>query len=137
MKLHNLAALAVAVALSGLTACDRPDRDRVSGTPSPAPANTTAPANTATAPANTAPAPSAPADTAAGKIGDAGITGNVKAALMADRGVDGAKIEVDTSMGNVTLSGKVPDQGQVQRATQIARGVEGVRTVDNRLTAEN
>jgi hyperosmotically inducible protein len=75
--------------------------------------------------------------TAGQVISDAGMTGNVKAALLADKGVDGKRVHVETDRGNVVLTGKVPDQGQVSRATQIARGIEGVRTVDNQLASEH
>jgi osmotically-inducible protein OsmY len=34
----------------------------------------------------------------------------------------------------VTLTGKVPDSTQVERATQVARGIDGVKSVDNQLT---
>lgn len=65
---------------------------------------------------------------------DAGITARIKTALIADQAVNGADINVDTNGGKVTLSGHLPDQAQVDRALQIARGVEGVKAVENRLT---
>jgi hyperosmotically inducible protein len=61
------------------------------------------------------------------------VTAKVKAALLAEKGVDGLKINVDTRDGNVTLSGNVPEPAQVDRATQVARGIEGVKAVDNQL----
>jgi hyperosmotically inducible protein len=120
MKLRTLAAITTVAALTGLAGCDRADQDRVSGARAPA-----------TTPPNTAPA----ANRSAGQtIDDAGITAKVKAALLAEKGVDGMRIDVDTSQGNVTLTGKVPDPAQVERATQIARGIDGVKGVDNKLT---
>jgi len=67
-------------------------------------------------------------------LGDAGITTMIKTALLADKGVNGAGINVDTNGGKVTLTGNLPDQAQADRALEIARGVEGVKAVENRLT---
>jgi hyperosmotically inducible periplasmic protein len=119
VKLRVFAPLAAAVALSVLSGCDRGPREPVSSSQS----------QSAAARDN--------AQTAGQAISDAGVTGNVKAALLVDKGVDGKRIHVETDRGNVVLTGKVPDQGQVSRATQIARGIEGVRTVDNQLTSEH
>jgi hyperosmotically inducible protein len=85
-----------------------------------------------------APAPGADAERSAGQtVDDAGVTAKVKAALLAESGVDGMKINVDTFNGRVTLKGEVPNQGQIDRATQVAKGVEGVKEVDNRLTVSS
>jgi hyperosmotically inducible protein len=125
MKLRTLAAVAAVAALAGLAGCDRADQDRVSSARAPATQPQSAPAT---------PTPPAADRTAGQTIDDAGITAKVKAALLAEQGVDGMRINVDTSQGNVTLTGKVPDQTQVERATQVARGIEGVKGVENRLT---
>lgn len=119
MKLRVFVPLAAAVALSALSGCDRGPREPVSFSQS---------ASAATRES---------ARTAGQVISDAGVTGNVKAALLADKGVDGKRVHVETDRGNVVLTGRVPDQGQVSRATQIARGIEGVRTVDNQLVSEH
>lgn len=135
MKLRTLAAVAVAAALAGLAGCDRTDeRGPVSKAPPP---QSKAPESTPSMPSQSPTAglpPASPDRTAGQVVDDAGITAKVKAALIAEKGVDGMKINVDTSEGKVTLSGKVPDQTQVEKATQVARGIEGVKTVENQLT---
>jgi len=136
---------AVCLALAGLSGCNR-DADKLdtskapdttsppAAVPAPPPADTTA-----TAPSMTTPPAGAPADGAERSAGqtvdDAGVTAKVKAALIAESGVDGTKINVDTFNGRVTLKGEVPNKGQVDKAAQVARGIEGVKEVDNRLTA--
>jgi osmotically-inducible protein OsmY len=63
-------------------------------------------------------------------------TVDVKAALMADKGVDASHIDVDTDAGTktVTLKGSVPTQAQKVAADRIARDkAEGYRIV-NQLT---
>jgi hyperosmotically inducible protein len=67
-------------------------------------------------------------------IDDAGITAKVKTALAAEKDVSAVKINVDTAQGTVTLSGQVASQTEVDRALQVARGVDGVKSVENRLT---
>jgi len=66
-------------------------------------------------------------------LADGAITAKVKAALIADPAVDAMRIDVDTQAAVVTLSGQLPDTAQSERAAQIARGVEGVKSVENRL----
>jgi hyperosmotically inducible protein len=68
-------------------------------------------------------------------VDDASVTAKVKAALMAESGVDSNKINVDTINGRVTLKGEGLDKMQIDRAVQVARAVEGVKDVDNRLTS--
>jgi hyperosmotically inducible protein len=68
------------------------------------------------------------------KIDDSIITTKVKAALMGDSGVKSSDIGVVTSDGQVQLSGFVEDQAQIDRATEVARGVEGVKNVINEMT---
>ena len=72
---------------------------------------------------------------ASAAVDDAAITTKVKAALLADDQVKGTQINVDTSGGSVRLTGTVDSASQVQRATEIAKGVNGVQKVENNLTA--
>jgi len=133
MKLRTLAAVAAVATLAGLAGCDRNDpRERVTAAPSPATPPQSAPAMPSQSPA--AGLPPAGERSAGQVVDDAGITAKVKAALIAEKGVNGMSINVDTSQGNVTLTGKVPDQSQVERATQVARGIDGVKAVENRLS---
>jgi osmotically-inducible protein OsmY len=72
-------------------------------------------------------------DTAGQIVGDATITARVKAALVAEKNVRSTDIDVDTFQGKVILRGTVPDAEQIALAAEIARKVDGVKTVDNRL----
>lgn len=65
---------------------------------------------------------------------DAAITARVKTALMADEQVKGLAIDVDTKSAKVILKGALEREEQVKRAIEVARQVEGVRDVVNRLT---
>ncbi|UNK42893.1 BON domain-containing protein [Luteimonas sp. S4-F44] len=63
-------------------------------------------------------------------VSDTWITTKVKADLLASSDVSGLDISVETSNGIVSLSGDVESQAQIDRATAIARGIEGVKSVD-------
>ena len=66
-------------------------------------------------------------------VDDTLITTKVKAALLAEKGIDSGKISVETEKGKVMLSGDVKSPDQRQRAEGIARKVTGVKEVDNKL----
>jgi hyperosmotically inducible protein len=68
------------------------------------------------------------------KIDDGVVTTKVKSALIADPDVKGLDIKVETRKGEVQLSGFVDSQAQVDRAVQIASGVEGVNAIDNKMS---
>lgn len=74
------------------------------------------------------------ANSVGAEVDDGVITTKVKSALLADDTVKGLDINVDTAQGMVRLSGAVDSQAQVDMATQIAKGVEGVKDVQNELT---
>lgn len=121
-----LLATAVAAILAvAVSACDRPAADRTS---------TATPPPTSRAPASPPPAAPAPDRSVGQVIDDAGITAKVKTALAAEKDVSAVKINVDTAQGTVTLSGQVASQTEVDRALRVARGVDGVKSVENRLT---
>jgi hypothetical protein len=67
---------------------------------------------------------------------DMAITTKVSAALAADDQLSALKIDVDTEAGNVALTGTAPDEASRARATTLTAAVDGVVTVDNRLTVE-
>jgi osmotically-inducible protein OsmY len=67
---------------------------------------------------------------------DMAITTKVNAALAADDQLSALKIDVDTEAGNVALTGTAPDEASRARATTLTAAVDGVVTVDNRLTVE-
>jgi hyperosmotically inducible periplasmic protein len=75
-----------------------------------------------------------PEGRAAGPHADSSITSRARAALEAEQAVAASDIEVATSQGKVTLSGRVPDAWQAERAVQLVSRVEGVREVESRLT---
>ena len=76
------------------------------------------------------------ADTAANAIDDVAITTKVKAAVLAEPGLESLAINVDTRDGNVTLNGTVDTPQLKQRAMQVAQGVEGVKTVSDQLVVK-
>jgi hyperosmotically inducible protein len=65
------------------------------------------------------------------------LTGKVKSALAADVGLKTLKIDVDSAGNTVTLNGVVDSEETKKRAESVARGVEGVATVQNRLTVKS
>ena len=73
---------------------------------------------------------------AAGKVDDASITVKVNSALAADKDLSAIKIDVDTQNGVVTLSGPAPTAAAKERASEVARNVKGVTSVNNQLTVK-
>ena len=71
------------------------------------------------------------------KIEDAAITAKVKTALVGEPGLQALKIDVDTANGVVTLTGAVDTPQSLDRATQVAQAVDGVKSVDNRLNVKS
>ena len=70
------------------------------------------------------------------KVDDAAITAKVNAGLASDKDLSAIKIDVDTQNGVVTLSGPAPSATAKARASEIARGVKGVSSVNNQLTVK-
>lgn len=67
------------------------------------------------------------------KTRDAAITAQVNARLTGDSDLSALGIDVDTSGGRVVLKGSAPNTAARERATMLARGVDGVVGVDNEL----
>jgi hyperosmotically inducible protein len=65
---------------------------------------------------------------------DPGLTAEIKTRLLADPVVSGLKINVDTKDRVVTLTGTVSTQAEKARALEIARGVENVVRVEDKLS---
>jgi hypothetical protein len=84
-------------------------------------------------PGPTSQAPAGGSSTIGQKVDDAAITAKVKATLLASNDVSGTDISVETNAGRVTLTGKVKDQAQVDRAVAMARAIDGVVDVENLL----
>jgi hyperosmotically inducible protein len=68
--------------------------------------------------------------------GDAEITAKVNAGLAADKDLSAIKIDVDTKDGIVTLNGPVPTATAKERASDIARNVKDVKSVNNLLNVQ-
>lgn len=76
----------------------------------------------------------APATTSVGtEIDDGIVTAKVKSALLADPDVKSFGLKVETRNGEVMLSGFVGNQAQMDHAILIARGVQGVKVVTNKM----
>jgi hyperosmotically inducible protein len=71
--------------------------------------------------------------TVGNKVDDGITTARVKAALLADTGIRSLDIRVVTRVGTVQLSGFVNNQAQMDHATQLAAGVQGVLEVSNEM----
>mgnify|MGYP000044065695 CR=1 FL=1 len=64
-------------------------------------------------------------------IDDAAITTKVKSEMIADKEVSAHEIHVKTVKGVVQLTGAVQSRYEANKAASIARGVAGVRAVEN------
>jgi hyperosmotically inducible periplasmic protein len=64
---------------------------------------------------------------------DAAITSEVKTKFLAEPGVSGLAINVDTTNGVVTLTGTVKTQAEMNKAMTVARNSKGVKRVVNHL----
>ncbi len=71
--------------------------------------------------------------TAGQAVDDATIGTRLKAALAADPELSALKINVDTTQGAVRLRGEVKNIGLRRKAEDLARKIEGVKSVDNQL----
>lgn len=68
-------------------------------------------------------------------IGDTAITAKVKGKLSSDSRTNSANIDVETNNGVVTLTGSVGAADTKSVAEELARNVEGVTGVDNKIAA--
>lgn len=66
-------------------------------------------------------------------LDDSTITSKVKTALAQDPHASAFDISVETYKGTVQLSGFVDSESEKRRASQVAEGVSGVRSVKNDL----
>lgn len=76
-------------------------------------------------------------DSSMNKVGnfmdDSAITAKVKAALVDHESIKSTDISVKTEKSVVTLSGFVESQSQAEQAVSVAKGVEGVASVSDKL----
>lgn len=66
-------------------------------------------------------------------FGDAAITTTLKSKLLGDTKTPGLKIDVDTKDGIVTLTGTVATAAEKQRAVELAKETNGVKSVVDRI----
>lgn len=66
-------------------------------------------------------------------VDDVAITTKVKAKLLDDESVEGLDVNVDSTNGKVTLTGWADSDAEARAAGQLAREVEGVKSVENKL----
>jgi len=60
----------------------------------------------------------------------------VRAALLLNLGAGAMELRVQSRLGRVNLEGTLGDAKSVAAATRAAMGIEGVRSVENRITVE-
>lgn len=75
-------------------------------------------------------------ESVSGYAGDAATTSQIKAKLLADDIVPSRNVKVETTNGVVQLSGMVKTQAQSQRAEDIAKAIDGVKSVKNDLSVK-
>lgn len=129
----RLTPLAVAL-LAGvlLVACDK--KTTTTTTPAGTATTTTVSPSATTNSAMTS--ASSAMSTAGGAVSDSAVTAKVKTALLADDNVKGLRIDVDTSNGVVTLNGTADTAANMARAETVAKGIDGVKSVQNRLSVK-
>src|SRR4029453_10100786 len=66
-------------------------------------------------------------------VSDSWLTSKTKIALFADQRVKGTQISVDTAKGVVHLRGKVDSAEAKSAASDVAQGIEGMKSVKNDL----
>jgi len=81
-------------------------------------------------------APSKKTQTAGDKIDDASITGLAKMTLLYHRSTSALNTSVTTQNGVVTLTGKAKNTAEKDLATKYVKDVNGVKSVNNRMTIE-
>jgi hyperosmotically inducible protein len=79
-------------------------------------------------------APAAAASAHASKAANRQLGKTVKRALTKNKEIDASNIYVRARDGAVRLTGFVPENAQIQIATDVTQGVSGVTSVDNKLS---
>jgi hyperosmotically inducible protein len=72
-------------------------------------------------------------ETTGAYIDDAALTTRIKARFVENKDVDAASIKVETLNGTVMLSGFAKSSTERSTAENIARGVNGVKSVKNEI----
>lgn len=74
-------------------------------------------------------------DSLAAAASDTATTAKVKARLASDKRLGKSSISVKTTNGVVTLTGSAANSDASDAAEEVAKGVEGVKSVDNKISA--
>jgi hyperosmotically inducible periplasmic protein len=74
-----------------------------------------------------------PSQSVGAYVDDTVLTTKVKSKFVEAETVDAASISVETINGTVLLRGKAKDSREKSQAEQIARSVDGVKAVNNRI----
>jgi osmotically-inducible protein OsmY len=127
MTALKCAILAIA-AFALVGGCSREREDEASSERAPPPKVAAAQPN-ATPARSEAPSPAAPLDA----VTDSIISSRVKAGILADPGMTGSDVSVNTDHGVVSLTGIIKSQEQAAIASAHAQRQDGVMRVDNQL----
>ena len=79
--------------------------------------------------------PKAHSDNMRAAVGDTATTAKVKERIATDKRLEDSKISVTTTNGIVTLTGSAPSHEAASTAENVASSVDGVKGVDNRISA--
>jgi hyperosmotically inducible periplasmic protein len=79
--------------------------------------------------------PKAHSDNLRAAVDDTATTAKVKERIATDKRLEDSKISVTTTNGIVTLTGSVPSHQEASTAEEVASSVNGVKGVDNRISA--
>jgi hyperosmotically inducible periplasmic protein len=138
--LRSVVGVSVLLAVSLLSACDRQNDQRTAGQKFDEAVQKTErksdeiKADAQAAGKDVKQAAANMADSASAKAKDMTITTQVNAQLARDERLSAMSINVDTNAGQVLLKGTAPDMASRERATTLAKSVEGVLSVSNELT---
>ncbi|CAG0953412.1 Osmotically-inducible protein Y [Methylophilaceae bacterium] len=69
-------------------------------------------------------------------LDDATITTKIKSAILAEPGINSLQISVETTGGEVTLSGTADSQENSDKAQQVASNISGVKQVKNQIVVK-
>jgi hyperosmotically inducible protein len=132
---------AVVVLTVGVFGCNQTAPPPSSAPSPPSVATPAAPPAESQATTSSSPARSpGPAEATGREVGealdDATITAKVKTALLQAPDVKGLDVKVETDKAVVQLSGFVASQAQIDRAVEVAKGVRGVREVQNKMSVK-
>ena len=75
--------------------------------------------------------------TAGEYVDDVAITTQVKYELLDSKKVDGLDVNVDVTNGKVKLTGWASSEAERLKATDLARAVKGVKSVDNQMKVKS